>query len=227
MHKLVLPTAAALAAFGAAHALADTIYTASLTPLNNSNVTGNAVLTLSTDMTMLTVEIAAENLEPDMPHPQHIHGRFDGGNNPMDSISPTLADDTDGDGYIEVNEGGASYGPVLLPLSSPPGGAVADFPTAPGGIITFTETYDLTDSSVFAGSFASADLMPLYLREIVLHGRTVADGEGAGTGGEVDGTGGYKASLPVASGVIVPEPTTGLLALVGVMAAGLRRRRSA
>jgi hypothetical protein len=42
-------------------------------------------------------------------------------------------------------------------------------------------------------------IMPLGAKEIVLHGQTLAEGQGGGTG-EADGTAGFKAVLPVASG---------------------------
>ncbi len=190
------------------------IFTSDLTQLNNSNVTGNAVLTYDTVLNSLAVEINALNLEPDEDHVMHIHGTFDGNGNPTNATNPTLADDTDGDGFIELEEGRAQYGPIILPLGSV---------STPTGVIAFMQTYDLTDSGIFATGFSSEDLFPLNFREIVLHGKTVADGIGAGTGGEVDGTGGYKAVLPVASGEIVgvPEPSSILLAAIAavVMAA--------
>lgn len=183
-------------------------YTAELSPLNDSGVSGTASLTLDNDL--LTVSIDASGLEADQIHPQHIHGRFDDDGNPIDSVFPTAADDTDGDGFIEVAEGAASYGPIIIPLTSPPGGAVENFPTAtPDGTVSFTQTYDLTSDTTFAEGFDSEDLLPLDLREIVIHGLTVADGVGDGTPGEVDGTDGYKDVLPVAAGEIVEvvEPT--------------------
>ena len=85
--------------------------------------------------------------------------------------------------------------------------------------------------------FTAADLMPLTFREVVVHGRSIDAGVGAGTPNEVDGTGGYIAVLPVAAGEIeavntaaVPEPdATAAIALIGVIggAAVLRRHRRA
>ena len=135
-----------------------------------------------------------------MPHPQHIHGLL--GADAPNTMLATPADDTDHDGYIELAEGQKSYGPILLSLTSPPGGALSDFPTAPGGVIDFKQTYDLADSSIFPAGFTASDLFPLTDREIVIHGLTVPQGAGAGTPGEVDGSGGYKAVLPVADGFI-------------------------
>jgi hypothetical protein len=205
-------------------------YVANLTPLNNSGV--YATINLTLDGNLLTVTEHATGLQPNVPHPQHIHGLL-GAAAPMTAL-PTAASDTDRDGFIELAEGQVSYGPILLDLSSPPGGALADFPTAPGGVIDFSETYNLTDSTIFDAGFSGADLLPLTNREIVIHGMTVAAGIGAGTPGEVDGTGGYLATLPVSDGLIraVPAPEPASIALlitglVGVLAPHARRRMRA
>ncbi len=230
--------AAASLALGAASAPAVMLYEATLTPLNGSGVSGLAALVLDGDM--LTVTITAEGLEPNQTHAQHIHGLFDmGSGDPSDSTTPTIADDADGDGFIEVLEGVPAYGDVLLPLTSPPpsnnDAGTAVFPVAPStGTLVFSATYNLADegqffSPVTGTDYDGQDLLPLQFREIVLHGMTVDGSAGAGTDGEIDGAAGYKASLPVASGEIVlavPEPTS-LAACFAALAAvaGLGRRR--
>lgn len=205
-------------------------YVANLTPLNNSGV--YATINLTLDGTKLTVTEHATGLEPNMPHPQHIHGLL-GAAAPMTALA-TAASDTDKDGFVELAEGQVSYGPILIDLSSPPGGAVADFPTAPGGVIDFSQIYDLTNSSIFDTGITASDISPLTNREIVIHGMTVAAGIGMGTPGEVNGTGGYLATLPVSDGLIraVPTPEPASIALlitglVGVLAPRARRRMRA
>lgn len=202
-------------------------YVANLTTLNNSGVSGQANLFL--DGNLLTVNIKASGLEAGKVHPQHIHGMFDSSGKPAESITPTLAQDANGDGVIELGEGATTYGPILIPLTSPPGGALADFPTAPDGTINFSQTYDLTDSGIYNDGFHEADVLPLDLREIVLHGLDapidLTDGGVSYKAGE------YDPVLPVASGEIAlatPEPAAvGMLAfgLLGIVGLALRTRK--
>ena len=179
----------------------DQFYVTQFTTLNGSGVTGEAIVGYDEQAHKITVAISAAGLEPNMPHIQHIHGFTDG----TDSHTPTLAQDTDGDGYVELAEGLTTYGQILLNLTTDHtngsggdnghdhNGDLTGFPTAPDGTIWFIESYQLP-----AGSLG-ADPM-LALREIVIHGESVPEGAGAGTPGEVDGTAGYKLVLPVASG---------------------------
>lgn len=180
---------------------ADHFSFAQFTTLNGSGVTGGALLAYDDETQTLTVAINAAGLEAGQPHVQHIHGFVDG----TEARTPTMALDTDGDGYLELAEGLPAYGPILLNLAANHGnasggdnghshdGALAGFPTAPEGKIWFVESYQLPRDDL------GADPM-LALREVVIHGMSVPAGAGAGTPGEVDGTAGYKLVLPVASG---------------------------
>lgn len=177
---------------------ADHFYETSFTALNGSGVSGGAIAAYNSATHVLTVAIAASGLEPNQVHIQHIHGFLDG----TKAMTPTLAQDTDHDGFVELAEGQAKYGPILLNLSHSGGpmdmnnmssSDLSGFPTAPDGTEYFVQSYQLPRDSL------AADPM-LALREIVIHGESVPQGAGAGTPGEVDGTGGYKLVLPVASG---------------------------
>lgn len=206
-------------------------YDATFTTLNDSGVTGTAMLSLNSADTMLTVTIHATGLEAGVPHVAHIHGLFSNGTTgtPIDSTTPTLAQDTDHDGFVELAEGQATYGPIIVPL--------VDFDSAETSTVDYTHTFDLLDPSIYAGGYTRTDLLgadfnDLDLRELVIHGLTVPPGPGAGTPGEVNGTNGYLAVLPVASGEIaaIPEPSTWammILGLGGVAALRFRSKRSA
>jgi hypothetical protein len=230
MKKILLCTALVVIGALPLSAIAATSYSAVLNPLNNSGVSGTANLFLDGDL--LTVNLTAFGLEPNQVHVQHIHGRLDSNNMPLDSTSPTLAQDDDGDGFVELAEGLDTYGPIILQLTSPPGDTMSGFPTAPDGQINYSQTFDLSVQSQFGTSFTSEQLLPLFLREIVVHGMTVGE-VGEGTPGEVNGIAEYKPTLPVASGEIferavtpVPEPETYamLLAGLGLLGAVTRRR---
>lgn len=142
------------------------VYLAKLMPLNDSGVRGQAILFLEGNE--LTVRVIATGLEPNMPHPQHIHGFEDKRN----SVCPPESADTDGDGLISLVEGAPFYGPVLLSLYEP----IDEFPVATNsGLIRFERTFTLgeTEFEEEGQVISKEDLMPLINRAIVLHGMTV------------------------------------------------------
>jgi hypothetical protein len=188
---------------------AEAFYKADLQPLNGSGVSGEALLAFDEDTGRLTVVVSADGLEANQIHIQHIHGFADDGDPStprQDALIPDRSDDADGDGYIELLEGVPDYGPILLnaALNHADGtggdnghshdGPLSGFPTAPGGTIRFAETYQLPTAQ---GLEPDTDF-DLY--HFVIHGMSTPAGAGAGTGGEVDGSAGYKLVLPVAIG---------------------------
>lgn len=168
-----------------------------LTALNGSGATGTISMQLR-GLRYLTVQIDATGLEPGTGHVGHIHGRV-ADNRPENSVCPTTAQDVDHDQFVELAEGQVTYGPIVIPFG--------DVDPDKDGAVHFLHTYDLNDSSTFATGFDKSDVLPLDLREVVLHGMTLQAGEGATTSAsvppnEADGTAGFKAVLPVTCGDI-------------------------
>ncbi len=148
------------------------VYMANLDSLNNSGVTGVALLYLRGDQ--LRTLVLARGLETGKEHPQHIHGMMDG----SQADCPPLAADTNMDGIISLAEGLPYYGPVLRPLDDP-------YPTAqgPDGMVFYSHTYSGSDLDALQLSTVT-----LTKRVVVLHGLTV--------------NGVYDATVPVACGQV-------------------------
>lgn len=169
-------------------------WTATLAALNGSGVAGTVTVTLSG--TQLQVQVQATGLEPNQIHAMHIHGRTGDAGVAEDSGVAGAVRDVDADGFVELAEARPVIGPPLLPLQ-----VDGQFPTAAAdGTLNFTATYDITD---LPGGADIRDLLPMDMRAVELHGLTVDADDGLLTGGEVNGTAGYKATLPVAAGELV------------------------
>jgi hypothetical protein len=192
-----------------------------LQPANDSGVYGAAEIKFDEAAGIITVELAAFGLTPDVAHAAHIHGFSDD----RPSLLPNPSLDRDGDGFVEDQEGEAVVGPVILALTTD--GQVTDairaaaFPLADAnGDLLLSETYrfDLSDPGQLAIFEELRDR--LTGRELQIHGLEVAPGTGAGTPNEINGTGGYRAPLPVANGIVLPvdESASGdVAAAVGLL----------
>ena len=100
-----------LAGSPAAHA--DTIVSATLTPLNGSGASGTVTLTAKPDGS-LTAVIRASGLVPNQPHAQHIHGSAEGGH----FMCPSEAEDKNGDGILTNEEATGEYGTIYMSLTT-------------------------------------------------------------------------------------------------------------
>ena len=203
------------------------VYVTEFTALNNSGVHAHALLVLDKEAQALTVHIRAEGLEPGQVHAQHIHGFMDD----TDARTPTIREDADGAGFVELAEGLVKYGPIQLNLTLNPEDSAHDhgteghdhtgeamFPTADeNGVLRYTETFRFDRSDPNAQSIFDG-ITPLEAKEIVLHGLTLREGQGRDApdvmGDEADGTAGYKGVLPVASGELREVDVGALLANV-------------
>jgi hypothetical protein len=195
-------------------------YTSGLMQLNNSGASGVAHLALNGQT--LQFRMSASGLTPNQVHPMHIHGK----NNPEVAQCPTIAADTNHDGFISVVEGAPAYGPIKINLTSPqtPFGTpptpalfapfagtptTTNFPKADAtGHETFSQTYVFNNSQAAQQAYAS--IMPLEDQHIVIHGapapNSVDADAFAALGSPVTGspsTVSYDALLPVACGQIV------------------------
>jgi hypothetical protein len=163
---------------------ATTIARVNLRALNNSGAQGQATLRLSADQRTLTVSIKASGLEAGGAHISHIHGLSEGGT-AVESTCPGQSEDADRDGFVELEEGGVKYGPILVDFMN----VDPDM----DGNVDFQRTIQLTGAE---------QALPLQLRHIVVHGMTVPAGPGASTPGEVNGENGYLTVLPVLCGEV-------------------------
>ena len=159
------------------------VMTATFTPVNGSGISGTVRVTLDGDT--LRVQADVTGLEANQAHAMHIHGLSDAAGTPLDTLPLTSGVDADRDGFVELSEAQKVAGPILLDLGSPV--APAD------GHVTVDKSFALADLP--AGTLDT--LLPLDFRSVEVHGLSVRAGEGAGTSGEVDGSAGYKATLPV------------------------------
>lgn len=158
-------------------------YRAVLDDINGSGASGTATLTLTGRS--LRIHVQATGLGTGGAHLGHVHGVTGDNGRAIASRCPTTAQDTDGDGFLELLEGVPVYGPILIDMMNiDPDG---------DGNVNFTTTVQLAEN---------ATVIPLNKRHVVVHGQNVLAGPGAGTPGEVDGTAGFKVILPNLCGSI-------------------------
>lgn len=222
------------------------------------NPTASAHVFYNHDDDTLRVMIQGTGFEPGIPHVAHIHGNLVNpmttGSGARDSKTPTLAQDEDHDGFIELFEGLKTYGPILFDFMN--------IDSNQDGVINYDMTFNLRDPNApfgfinpldpSKGRYGITDLVgltfdQLALREMVIHGLVVPAGVGIdnpnqnpptddevnghstfdpapGPGGEF----GHTIVFPVASGELVagvPEPANWALMIAGFGLIGAASRR--
>ena len=104
--------ALAIAAPASAHEGDTQVLQADITEQNSSGASATATVTLHGSE--MTVEIDGKGYTPgEAPHAQHIHGVIG-----ESATCPTEAQDTNGDGIVTTTEGAATYGPILVSLTT-------------------------------------------------------------------------------------------------------------
>lgn len=184
---------------------------ANLTQQNDSGASATATVTLNGSE--MTVEIDGKGYTPgEAPHAQHIHGVIG-----EKATCPTEAQDTDGDGFVTTSEGAATYGPILVSLTSEgemtPDDALAvdRMPTADAnGVLSYERTFEV-DAEI------ASNIDTLH---IVQHGVDFDD-SGAYDGdrkSELDESLPAEATDPAVCGELVAMPMGGVQTGGGAMA---------
>ncbi len=225
---LVAATTALVALSGTS--MAATTYGLDFTVLNDNGQSASASGTVTERKRSVTVDITGSGFDEGV----HI-GHFHGFNTPAykDANTPSPAADTDGDGFIELGEGGAVYGPIIVPFDAVNVGS--------DGMYRLMQTFLKADfPDLITADYKLED------REVVLHGlftnRVRVDEIGTpeqALGGGVTGEfaeANYNIALPFMSSEVmptgdgvsdVPLPAAAwmLLAGLGGLGAVARRRR--
>lgn len=134
-----IATQSATASGGHAYSHDGTSTGGRLNPLNNSGVTGKALV--KSEGRRVHVKVKARHLAPNLPHAQHIHFGAQARHE-----CPTVADDSNGDFRLTTVEGAPAYGPVRVSLTTTGDTSAASvlavdrYPTAPHGKVRYHRT---------------------------------------------------------------------------------------
>lgn len=241
---LTLSTTFASAHNGEDH---DSAVTFRLDPMKGADANGEATLT-PTDDGGLVVEINAKDMVPNSPHAQHIHGDTTGAM----KHCPAPTADTDGNGFISIEEGFPDYGDIHISLTTTgdttkaSGLAVDRMPTADAdGNLTYKRR--LTAAELPQGTLENLANLHVVQHGVDANGNDKYDMEGLGesTFAKSLGVDGIPAEATDSAtcGMIMPTgavetggeaptaPNAGLLGagsvlILGGAAAAISRRRS-
>lgn len=191
----------------------DVTLSATLSELNGSGASGTATAVVK-NQKIESIQVHAEGLTPDAPHAQHIHY----GNDALNEC-PTLALDTDMDGFLNTVEGVPAYGPVVVSLNTTGDTTPASFLDVTRFPVSDDGTYDYFRTNIeftdvagtgYTGAGGSAKQIADSIREgegvVVIHGvdyngNGIYDFEGRGAS-ELDPNLPAEATDPAVCGVL-------------------------
>lgn len=185
---------------------------ADLTQQNGSGASATATVTLSGGQ--MTVNIQGRGFAPgEAPHAQHIHGVVG-----QNSTCPTSAQDADGDGIITTSEGQATYGPILVSLTTEgdmdamaSALAVDRMPVADsGGNLSYSRTFVVPQN---VGD--DIDALHIVQHGVDFNGNGTYDGDRKS---DLDPTLPAEATDPTSCGELVAMPAGGVQTGGGAMA---------
>ncbi|HWV23384.1 MAG TPA: hypothetical protein VNZ58_04270 [Thermomicrobiales bacterium] len=187
-----------------------TTYQAVLSPLN-SDVNGGDVSGLATfviDGDQLEISIGVDGVAPGISHLQHFHGFAE---TDQAATCPTMADDANGDGVLDIVETETKAGTTMVPFTEDPANMEIVNTTYPmadeSGSYVYEQTVSLSAlQEAFAMQFNGQDLN-LDKRVVFIH-TVPADTDLPGTAQSLDDIP-AQVTLPIACGVIelVPNGT--------------------
>ena len=164
--------AATLSAAAVAAAPSHAVYVAHLQPMNtgvtSTSTTGEARFVVNGDK--LTITIDVRGAPPDTVHWQHFHGFKDG----QAASCPSMAEDANHDGIVDLIEAGKTSGTTMVPFITHPASmdiAHGTYPQADGkGAYHYQETVSLKAlDAAFAKEFPGQKL-DLAKRVVFIHG---------------------------------------------------------
>jgi hypothetical protein len=176
LYQMLLATAIVAMPAAAQHtthaASANAEYVAHLTPLNAkaSGHRTSAEATFKVRGDSLTIDVRARGLAPDLVHLQHFHGFTDG----HQASCPTVAQDTNHDGVIDLMETAPTSGETMVPFTADPVSmeiVVSTYPKASAdGTYHYQKTVSLSALDAAFGKKYNGQKLQLEHRVVFIHG---------------------------------------------------------
>ncbi|WP_323122649.1 hypothetical protein [Burkholderia alba] len=178
-------------------------YVAHITSLNSSktgyNPSGTATFKIKGNN--LVIHVKMDGTPPNIQHWEHFHGFPDG----AEAQCPTAANDSNGDGFVDLMETGQSMGTTMVPFNDKP--EVMNIPTDTypkanaKGSYEYTKIVPLTTLQAKFGKTYEGQQIDLDKRVFMVHGVPTSLTLPDSVGGQV-GSYGTHVTLPIACGKI-------------------------